>query len=41
MIEEILTGAEALREQQERFALAVLATNDGLWDWDLRSNTVY
>jgi PAS domain S-box-containing protein len=41
VIEEILTGAEALREQQERFALAVLATNDGLWDWDLRSNTVY
>ena len=32
---------EALRESQERYALAVQGANDGLWDWDLRSNQIY
>lgn len=32
---------EALLESQERYALAVMGANDGLWDWDLKSNRIY
>jgi diguanylate cyclase (GGDEF)-like protein/PAS domain S-box-containing protein len=32
---------ESVRTSEERYGLWAEATNDGLWDWDLTTNTIY
>ncbi len=32
---------EALKESEERYALAALGSNDGLWDWNIPANLVH
>ena len=31
---------ESLSQNQERYSLAMQASNDGLWDWDLKTNKI-
>lgn len=40
-ITERKLSERALRESEERYALATQGANDGLWDWDLRTNEIH
>ena len=40
-ITERTRAEEALKQSEERYALAMKGSNEGLWDWDLRSNEVF
>ena len=40
-ITEIKRAEQALRESEERYALAMEGANEGLWDRDLRSEEIY
>ncbi len=41
MLARITQSKHETLESQERFDLVMLGTNDGIWDWDLRTNQVY
>jgi len=36
-----VTALEAARRSEERYALAAAGSNDGLWDWDVPTGTLY
>ena len=40
-IEEVYNSRNELKVSKERFDSILEATNDGIWDWDIRTNDIY
>jgi PAS domain S-box-containing protein len=40
-LERVAGGERALRESEERYALAMEGANEGHWDWDMRSDRLF
>lgn len=40
-IRRVAAGERALRESEERYALAMEGANDGHWDWDVTSDRIF
>jgi PAS domain S-box-containing protein len=41
MTQELLDQKEALRAGEERLAMVIKGSNDGIWDWNIITNEVY
>jgi len=40
-VSDRIAQEKALKESEERYALAAAGANDGLWDWDLKRQTLF
>ncbi|HZY40880.1 MAG TPA: PAS domain S-box protein, partial [Anaerolineae bacterium] len=41
MLRQVQFSRQQVKDSEERFSLAVQGTDDGIWDWQVKTNTVY
>jgi PAS domain S-box-containing protein len=41
MLQQVQFSRQQVKDSEERFSLAVQGTDDGIWDWQVKTNTVY